>query len=154
MCVALAACAGEPPRRPNVMHPIDEYRAADILARTLQQAELDPERRRTIALAGGRTLTVDVAVAEHKYGIAYLTRDDVQQLGDAIPKSDPESDSLIIAPGVGEDTGWRALLLYDRAYLTDNLEGEAHSATTIAAEAKIERDARDFLLKAQNERWP
>jgi len=55
---------------------------------------------------------------------------------------------------VGNDAGWHALLLYDRAYLSDDLEGEAHSATNIAAEKKIERDARDFVVKAKHENWP
>jgi hypothetical protein len=55
---------------------------------------------------------------------------------------------------VDADSGDRIVLLYERDYMTDDLEGEAHSTTTIAAEAKIQRDARDFLLKAVRDKWP
>jgi hypothetical protein len=102
----------------------------------------------------GSSLALDVAAAGHKFGIAYLTREEAIDLGDAVPKFDPESDALVVVDGVGNDAGWHALLLYDRAYLSDDLEGEAHSATNIAAEKKIERDARDFVVKAKHENWP
>ena len=108
----------------------------------------------TIKVADGKPLRVDVVASGHKYGVAYLTRDDEAALGQAVPKFDPDSDALIIVDGSGTDEGWHVVVLYDRAYLSDDLEGESHGATSIAAEGKIARDARDFLVKAQHEGWP
>jgi hypothetical protein len=150
----LLACAGEPPRRPNVMHPVHERRAAEILSRVFKEGNFEPDPGHAIALTSrGAVLSLDVVAGGHKFGVAYVTREEAQQLGDALPKFDPESDALVIVEGIEKDVGWHALLMYDRAYLSDDLEGEGHSVTSIAAEKKIERDARDFMVKAQHEKW-
>jgi hypothetical protein len=147
-------CDNEPPRRPNMMHPVDERRAVEIIGHTFQQAQLDAELNHSILVSRtGTTLNLDIVASGHQYGVAYLTRDEAKAVGDVVPKYDPESDQLVVVDGVGESAGWHALVLYDRAYLSDDLEGESHSATTIAAEKKIERDARDFVLKAKNAGW-
>jgi hypothetical protein len=146
----VAGCGGEPPRRPNIMHPVDERRAFELVSRVFKEAGLSVERGRPETV-NGSSLTVDEAASGHKYGIAYLTRDAQTALGDAIPKRDPNSDALVV---VDTDSGDRVLLLFERDYMTDDLEGEAHSSTTIAAEAKLQRDARDFLLKAVRDKWP
>jgi hypothetical protein len=145
-----AACAGEPPRRPNLMHPVHERRAVEIIARVFSDAGLDPEQNRN-STYNGKPLRLDVAAAGRKFGICYRTRQDQEDLGDVLPKHDSDSDALVIVAG---SDGNRILLLYERDYLTDDLEGEAHSATTIAAEKKIERDARDLIVKAEHEKWP
>jgi hypothetical protein len=150
----LAACAGAPPRRPNVMHPVHERRALEILSRVLREGQLQPEAGHAIMLpTKGAVLQLDVAAAGHRFGVAYVTREEVLALGDAIPRFDPESDALILVDGLENGAGWHALLLYDKSYLSDDLEGEGHSVTNIAAEKKIERDAKDFLVKAQHEQW-
>jgi hypothetical protein len=38
--------------------------------------------------------------------------------------------------------------------MTDDLAGVSHSSTEIAAELKLARDVRDFLVKAKAEQWP
>jgi hypothetical protein len=146
----LGSCDGEPPRRPNIMHPVDERRAFELMGRVFKEAGLTIERGRE-EVVNGKSLTVDEAAAGHKYGIAYLTHEDQAALGDALPKRDTMSDALLV---VDADGGDRVLVLFERDYMTDDLEGEAHSTTTIAAEAKIQRDARDFLLKAVRDKWP
>jgi|HubBroStandDraft_1064217.scaffolds.fasta_scaffold91574_3 hypothetical protein len=146
----LDACGGEPPRRPNIMHPVDERRAFELIGRVFKEAGLSIERGRQETVSG-KSLTVDEAAGGHKYGVAYLTREEQTALGDAIPKGDPNADALVV---VDSDSGDRVLVLFERDYMTDDLEGEAHSATTIAAEAKLQRDARDFLLKAVRDKWP
>jgi hypothetical protein len=149
LCLAVA-CGGEPPRRPNIMHPVDERRAFELIGRVFKEAGLTIERGREETV-NAKSLTVDQAASGHKYGVAYLTHEDQASLGDAIPKHDADADALVV---VDTDSGDRILLLYERDYMTDDLEGEAHSTTTIAAEAKIQRDARDFLLKAVRDKWP
>ncbi len=147
--LSTTGCGGEPPRRPNVMHPVDERRAAEILSRVFREANLEVEHDREVTI-GASTLRVDVAARGHKYGVAYLSHQEQTQLGEAIPKRDEDSDALVV---VDARDGDRVLVLYERDYMTDDLEGEAHSATTIAAESKIERDARDFVVKAVRDQW-
>jgi len=132
------------------MHPVDERRAFELIGRVFKEAGLTIERGREETV-NAKSLTVDQAASGHKYGVAYLTHEDQASLGDAIPKHDADADALVV---VDTDSGDRILLLYERDYMTDDLEGEAHSTTTIAAEAKIQRDARDFLLKAVRDKWP
>jgi hypothetical protein len=99
---------------------------------------------------GGGTLRVDVAAAGHKYGVAYLAHDALARAFDTIPKRDADSDALVV---VDASQGDRVLVLDQRDYMTDDLEGETHSVTTIAAENKIQRDARDFVVKAVRDQW-
>jgi hypothetical protein len=142
-------CAGEPPRRPNIMHSVDERRAVEILSRVFREANLEVERDREVTVGGG-PLRVAVAAAGHKYGVAYLSHDALARAVDAIPKRDSDSDALVV---VDASQGDRVLVLDERDYMTDDLEGETHSATTIAAENKIQRDARDFVVKAVRDQW-
>jgi hypothetical protein len=136
------------------MHPVHERRAVEIIARVFKEAQLDPTKGPQILITTrGATLEVDVVAAGRKFGIAYQTREQTEAAGNAVPKFDPDSDALVIVDGVDKDAGWHVLLMDDRAYLSDDLEGEEHSATSIAAEKKIERDTRDFVLKAQHEKW-
>jgi hypothetical protein len=132
------------------MHPVDERRAFELVAQVFKEAGLSIERGRE-EVVGGKSLTVDQAASGHKYGVAYLTHDQQASLGDALPHRDANSDALVV---VDSSSGDRILVLFERDYMTDDLEGEAHSTTTIAAEAKIQRDARDFLLKAVRDKWP
>jgi hypothetical protein len=150
LAVSSAGCGGEPPRRPNIMHPLHERRAFDLVSRVFDEAHLTVERGRDVMVTG-KPLTVDMAAQGKKYGIAYVTREAQVTLAGIIPKHDANSDALVV---VDSDTGDRILVLYERDYMTDDLEGESHSATTIAAEEKIQRDARDFLLRAVRDKWP
>jgi hypothetical protein len=152
-CLAgsMLACGGEPPRRPNIMHPVNERRVFQIVSRVFDEAGVTVERNRHEQVAG-RSMTVDLAASGHRYGIAYVTREEQLALGDAIPKHDSNSssDALIV---VDSESGDRILVLYERDYMTDDLEGESHSVTTIAVESKVERDARDFILRAVRDKW-
>jgi hypothetical protein len=114
------------------------------------EAGLTVERNRHVSVQG-RPMTVDLAASGHRYGIAYITRELAASLGDIIPKRDPNSDALVV---IDSEAGDRILVLYERDYMTDDLAGDLHSATTIAAESKVERDARDFLLRAVRDKWP
>ena len=146
----LASCGGEPPRRPNILHPVDERRAFELIKRVFDEAGLTVEKGRGEAVRG-RSFAVGQAASGHKYGVVYLTHEEQMSLGDSIPNHDSNPEALVV---VDTEAGDRILVLYERDYMTDDLEGDAHSTTTIAAEAKIERDARDFLLKAVRDKWP
>jgi hypothetical protein len=132
------------------MHPVHERRVFEIVSRVFDEARLTVERNRVVKI-GDKSLTVDLAASGKRYGIAYITREAQAALGDVIPRHDSNSEALVV---VDSDAGDRVLILYERDYMTDDLEGDLHSATTIAAESKVERDARDFLLRAVRDKWP
>ncbi len=133
---------------------MDEPRAQEVIARTFQAAGVDPEPGRTIALLASHPVKLEVAASGHKYGVVWLTRDLARDLAALLPKHDNDEGSLVVLDGLGADSGAHALVLWETDYMTDDLEGTSHSSTEIAAELKLERDVRDFLLKAKNDQWP
>lgn len=152
---AALGCGSEPPRAPSLMRPLDEGHAVSIIARELRSAKLDPERNRVIHVGPNLTeLRLDVAPKGAKWGIAYVTNQDGQTLVDILPKRrDPDTFLVLRGAGEGEDDA-RAVLLFAGDYLQDDLAGDAHTATTIAAEAKLEEAVKHILRKATEEHWP
>ncbi len=133
---------------------MDEPRAQEVIAKTFKDAGIDPEDGRTVALVASHPVKLEVAAAGHKFGVIWLTRDVMRDLAALLPKHDNDEGSLVILEGVGVSTGVHALALWETDYMTDDLSGAAHSSTEIAAERRLERDVRDFLVKAQSEKWP
>jgi hypothetical protein len=148
----LLACGGPEAQAPHSQRPVDERRASQVIAQTFVHAKVDPETNRDITIFGGKPVHLEVAAAGHKFGVAYLTREEQAALGDALPKKAPDSDALIIVPG--DEEGVHVLVLFERDYMQDDLMGEAHENTNIAAELKLERDVKDFLRKATEDQWP
>jgi hypothetical protein len=146
---AAPACAADPPRTPHAMHPIPEGRARALIARTFQDAGAPPEADRWVTVRG-RRVRLEVAAAGRSYGVAYLTAEDWVQAGDALPPR-PRGDALVLAVA---DGGVRFLCLYADDYAEDDATGEDHRATTIAADRRLERDVRDFLHRAEAQKWP
>jgi hypothetical protein len=151
-----AGCGEDTPaaRSASQARPMDEPRAQGVIARTFQAEGVDPEPGRTFAVSAIKPHKLIVAAAGHKYGVIWLTRDDVRELAAFLPKHENDDGALVVLDGAGPDSGAHALALYETDYMTDDLAGESHSATEIAAERRLERDVRDFLLKAKNEQWP
>ena len=133
---------------------MDEPRAQGVIARTFQAEGLEPEAGRTFALSARDAPKLEVAAGGHKYGVIWLTRDLEGQLRGFLPKHENDEGSLVVLDGMGADAGGHALVLWESDYVTDDLSGVSHASTEIAAERKLERDVRDFLLKAKSEQWP
>jgi hypothetical protein len=154
VAVPVAGCGGDPPRAPTVLHPIDEPHAVSIMARAFRELGLEPVRNRIIRFGpNDAELRLDVAAKEKRFGIAYITWQDADKLGDSLPKRrDP--DAIIVVRGNGDDDDVHAALLFAADYMQDDLSGEAHTATSIAAEKKLELATRDILRRAQHEGWP
>ena len=148
----LFACGGPDAQAPHPERPVDERRATEVIAGAFSHAGVDPESNRDVKVLGGKTIHLEVAASGHKYGVAYLTREDQSALGDSLPKRQPDSDALIIIPG--DEDGVHVLVLFEGDYKQDDLTGEAHTETNIAAELKLERDVKDFLRKATHDQWP
>ncbi len=152
--LVMSACGGAAPKAPNILRPIDEPHAVSIMARIFRQFNLEPVRNRTITFGPGDTqLRLDVAAKDKRFGIAYITWQDADRLGDALPKrGDP--DAIIVVHGSGDDSDVHAALLFAADYMQDDLSGESHTSTSIAAEQKLELATKDVLRRAQHETWP
>jgi hypothetical protein len=146
---ATLGCASDPPRAPHAMHPIAEGRARTLIARTFQDAGTPPEADRFVAIRD-RRVRLEVAGAGRKFGVAYLTADDWAKAGDALPPR-PANNSLVVAVA---DGGTRILCLFADDYAEDDDTGDEHRSTTIAADRRLERDVRDFLHRAEAQKWP
>jgi len=149
LLVGSAACASDPPRSPHAMHPIPEGRARTLIARTFQDAGTAPEADR-LETVRERPVRLEVAAAGHTFGVAYLTRDDWSKAGESLPPR-PTNGALAIAVG---DRGTHILCLFADDYAEDDETGDEHRSTTIAADRRLQRDVRDFLHRAETQRWP
>ena len=153
---ALVACGGDTPpaRQPSQLKAMDEPRAQQVIAQTFQAQGVDPEAGRTFSIVASGSTPFVVAATGHKYGVVWITPDRARDLAAVLPKHENDEGPLVVLNGMGADADVHALALWDRDYMTDDLAGASHSSTEIAAEAKLQRDVRDFLDKAKNEQWP
>jgi hypothetical protein len=149
-----SGCGGDPPKAPSILRPIDEPHAVSIMARVFRDFSLEPVRNRIIKFGPNDVeLRLDVAGKDKRFGIAYITWQDAEKLGDDLPKRrDP--DAIIVVRGNGDDDDVHAALLFAADYMQDDLAGEAHTSTTIAAEQKLTLATKDILRRAEHENWP
>jgi hypothetical protein len=154
-CV-LVACGGPPPRAPNPTRPLDEARAIDVIIQAFREEKDRPVPGKTVALTESKQIHIDVAAAERKYGVAYVTGAERLELGSALPEKDETmGDALQLVSGLGDDGDARVLVLRDTDYIyDDHVGGDAHERPTLTAELKLKRDVHDFLVRAHVERWP
>lgn len=150
-----AACGGPPPASANPKRALDERRAIEVMVRAFRDEGVQPVPGRSVELAAGKALQIDVGAQGAKWGAAYLTPGERQKLGDALPPRTPDmGDALQLVRGTGEDADARILILNDTSYLYDDQVGTGHQDTTITAERKLARDVRDFVVRARAEQWP
>jgi hypothetical protein len=150
-----AGCGGDPAKAPTILRPLDEPHAVAVMARVFRELGLDPVRNRIIQFGAGgsSTLTLDIAAKDRRFGIAYITWQDADKLGDDLPRrGDP--DAIIVVHGAGADDDVHAALLFAADYMQDDLSGDQHTSTAIAAEQKLELATRDVLRRAEHETWP
>lgn len=148
-------CAGPPPRTAHPIRPLDERRAIEIIVRAFHAENARPVPGRKLQLARGRALDVDVGADKHRFGVAYVTLSERESLGMALPPRDAaKGEALQLITGLGRDADTRILVLYDAEYMYDDHIGTEREATALTAERKLERDVKDFLVRARAERWP
>lgn len=149
------ACAAPEPRPRNPSRPLDERRAVEIIIQAFYDERDRPVPGQPVTLAPNKRLKVDVAAEGRRFGVAYVTAQERAELGDALPPRDPSmGDALQLVTGLGAEGDARVLLLYDSDYLYDDHVGAERRASTVAAELKLRRDVRDFLVRAHAENWP
>ncbi|HMJ10921.1 MAG TPA: hypothetical protein VK524_05915 [Polyangiaceae bacterium] len=150
-----AACGGPPPRTANPTRALDERRAIDIIIRAFHEERDEPIPGKSLLLADGTPLEVDVAAKGKRYGVSYITANERFKLGKALPPRDLSmGDALQLVNGTGSDAQARILVVHDSDYLYDDQVGTDREASTITAERKLARDVRDFLVHAHSQRWP
>jgi hypothetical protein len=151
----VSGCGSPPPKSANPTRTLDERRAVEIIIRGFRAERDQPVPGTAIEIQEGKQLEVDVVSSGRKYGIAYVTANERRTLGSALPARDASmGDALQLVRGVGDATDAKILVLHDTEYLYDDHVGAGREASTITAERKLERDVRDFLVRAHAERWP
>lgn len=147
------ACGPGEARAPNPTRPLDERRAIEVIRKAISLENARPAPARDVQLAGfEKPLRVDVSVEGHEFGVAYITADDAAKLGNAIPPKNAPEEKLRLAR-VGENGDVRIVLLYQDNYRYDDLVGEDHEQTTIAAERLLTRDVQDFITHAKTQKF-
>jgi len=150
--LALTACGPTEVRAPNPTRSLDERRAIEIIRRAVVEEGVRPAPAREVPLQGDKTLRIDVSIEEREFGIAYISTEDAEKLGDAIPKPNKQNEMFrLIRAGADGET--RVVLLYQDNYLYDDLVGENHEQTTITAERALTRDVRDFITHAKTKKF-
>ncbi|WP_437586332.1 hypothetical protein [Sorangium sp. So ce1000] len=150
--LALAACSGGEARAPNPMRALDERRAIEVIRQAMAHEGAQPARGREVELTSGKKVRIDVGVQNRSYGVIYVTDEDAQALGAAIPPPNGRDEKLRIVRG-GPDGAIRLVLLYQQNYLYDDLVGESHERTTITAERELTRDVQDFITYARTQKF-
>jgi hypothetical protein len=150
--VLAAACGPDEVRAPNPTRTLDERRAIEVIRRAMVEEGVRPAAGRDVELHTGKTLQVDVGVEGLEYGLAYISDDDAEKLGDGIKPPNKPGEKLHLER-VGPDSEVRVVLLYQTNYRYDDLAGESHEMTTITAERELARDVRDFITHAKTKKF-
>jgi hypothetical protein len=150
--LAIFGCDPGEVRAPNPTRSLDERRAIEVIRRAVQKQGADPAPGRDTKLVSGKPIHIDVGVQGYEYGIAYITPDDAQKLGNAIPPPNKKDERLRLVRG-GDDSETRIVLLYQDNYLYDDLSGETHEQTTITCERMLTRDVEDFITHARTHKY-
>jgi hypothetical protein len=149
-----AGCSSDPAKAPSILRPIDEPHAVAIMARVFSTFGLEPVRNRVIKFGPNDTpLTLDIAAKQRRFGIAYVTWQVADKLGENLPKRRDREATLVVR-GNGDDDDVHAALLFAADYMQDDLSGERHTSAAIAAEGRLEVAAREIVRRAQLEAWP
>ncbi len=146
------ACGPEEARAPNPTRTLDERRAIEVIRRAMTEEGVRPAPAREVELHTGKMLQVDVSVEGFEYGVAYISDDDSDKLGDGIKPPNKPGEKLHLER-VGPDSEVRIVLLYQTNYRYDDLAGESHEMTTITAERELARDVRDFITHAKTKKF-
>ena len=152
VAVAFLGCGPGEVKAPNPTRSLDERRAVEVIRRAVKNESVDPAPGRDVKLTGGKDIHIDVGVVGKEYGVAYISTDDAQKLGEAIPPANKKDERLRLVRA-GDDGEIRIVLLYQDHYLYDDLAGDGHEQTTITCERELARDVQDFITHARTQKY-
>jgi hypothetical protein len=148
LIVGLFGCEPGEAKAPNPTRPLAESRAVEVIRRAMRNEHADPAPGRDEPLAG-KSIHLDVGVAGHSYGVAYISQEDATALAGAIPPPNKKDEKLKLVHA-GSDGETRIVLLFEQNYLYDDQAGDVHEQTTITAEGSLARDVQDFITYARS----
>jgi hypothetical protein len=145
-------CGPGEAKAPIPTRPLDERRAIEVIRRAIKNEGAEPDVGRDEPLvSGGKTVHIDVGIRGHAYGVAYITSEEAEALGTAIPSPNKPDEKLkLVRAGDGET---HIVLLYQQNYRYDDLAGEVHEKTTVTAENALARDVQDFITHARTQKY-
>lgn len=149
-------CSPPPPKSANPTKPVPERRAHEVIGRAVRKKKMTPVEGHEITTQLGGKLRADVILQEHKWGIAFMTSNDLAaEDAKPLPQKDAKRpNALVVVDATNkEDAGLKVLVLFERDYLYDDQIGEEHEQTMVTAESAIERDVTDFLVQAGVQGW-
>jgi hypothetical protein len=150
---AALGCGPGEAKAPNPTRPLDERRAIEVIRRAIKSEGMDPAAGRDEPIpSSAKPIHIDVGVAGRSFGVAYISQEDAEALGSAIPAPNKKDEKLKIVRA-GNDGETRVVLLFQQNYLYDDQIGEAHEQTTISAERALGRDAQDFVTYARTQKF-
>jgi hypothetical protein len=153
VAISLLGCGPGEVKAPNPTRSLDERRALEVIRQAVKNEGVTPAPGRDAKLTGNtKSIHIDVGVEGKEYGIAYVSVDDEQKLGDAIPRPNRKDERLRLVRA-NDDGETRIVLLYEDNYLYDDLAGEGHEQTTIACERALTRDVQDFITHARTQSY-
>jgi hypothetical protein len=152
LALASAGCGPGEVKAPNPTRPLNERRAIEVIRRAMKNEGAEPTAGRDEVLQTGKPIHIDVGVAGHSYGVAYISSEDASALGQAIPNPNQKDEKLKLVRA-GQDGETRIVLLFQQNYLYDDQLGEAHEQTTITAESSLARDVQDFITYARSQKF-
>jgi hypothetical protein len=153
VAVTLLGCGPGEVKAPNATRALDERRALEVIRQAVKNEGVDPAAGRDAKLTGeAKEIHIDVGIAGKDYGIAYISSDDAQKLGESIPHANKKDERLRLVRA-GDDGETRIVLLYQDNYLYDDLAGEGHEQTTISCERALTRDVQDFITHARTQKY-
>jgi hypothetical protein len=147
-----AGCGPGEAKAPNPTRPLDERRAIEVIRRAIKNEGMEPTAGREEVLTTGKPIHIDVGVVGHAFGVAYISQDEADALGAAIPSAN-KKDAKLKLVRAGQEGETRVVLLFQQNYLYDDQLGEAHEQTTIAAESSLARDVQDFVTYARSQKF-
>lgn len=153
--LASVACGPPPPprtARATDLRSLSETRAVELIAEVLTDNSLEAEGGWSVAIGVPEPLGVDLKLSGTSFGIEWVSPQDRQSFGDAVPEPAP-SGQLRILPGDGDDDGAQILVLEHATYRYDpDRQRVQHGAVGIReAESRLRRDIRDFLEYARGQ---
>lgn len=151
---AVLGCEPPPAKTaPNPTRTLDERRAIEVIRNAVVAEGARPAAAREEKLTNkDKSIRIDVSIEGKKYGLAYVSDDDKNTLGDAIPTAGSRDEPMKIVRA-GEDGSVVVVLLYQTNYRYDDLVGEGHEQTVITAENELVRDVRYAVVGAQTRKW-
>ena len=119
---------------------LDEARCQQLIRSAMVSERFTLAAPRSHTLSNGAVLRETQRFGDTPYAIALLTEQDMESLGDLIPRYDPNRKALALFKPSAKAT---LLLLFAPAYKYDT--STAHTHNVVTAESALTRDVLDFI---------